>query len=243
MEKTGNNIKSVFCILDFSSCVEESDKKDDQADQIAQDFFANASATSSFQPVNVTSTLSLSQVREGVNKRLSDILRMIRGMNFSRKYENEHLRSPTQEEFAPFVDAVIAFRKEFRSDSEKLSFEEGLQVNEIYNGAMTQLVKAIAKKIQSDALYSRAIEQDRVKNNLLNPKKNFSKNAYLAVIQEHIEALAVHHPISQPLLEFRDLLNIQRFPEAKREPNTEETCALKILLDFFEHQMRPQGYL
>lgn len=158
-----------------------------------------------------------------LEEELADRIEAVNRMNFSRGHELDKKTYPSVEEMASLVSWIKSLEKGCSL------YKKAPEFKERFTALFSSFVAALLLRVKNQALLSRNAQLEC----LLLRQAEMDKNDFLgekSLIECHIEALQTKH--GQPLLEFRDLLNLSQLPWLSRKPSMTEQEAFRFLAEF-----------
>lgn len=183
----------------------------------------------------VRPTITFDQMRSIIDEKTSKLQEIIPALNYSREYEKSERRFPSHEEFAPLVDGFLDLNRSCQKLLPNFFREDYTSANAYYVEKMKSLITSLTTRVREDALQSRNLEKDLLENSSNKGKKKVEFNLYR--VQSHIDELT-NKPVERPILEIRELLNVQLFSHYTEKANTNEIGFFRMIWQFYERNMK-----
>ncbi|CCB87922.1 hypothetical protein [Simkania negevensis] len=160
---------------------------------------------------------------EELGNEVKEKIAALEEINFSRGHEREERTFPTTEEIAPMTSWLKNLAGLYDQYKKVPNFKKDFQL------LFSPYIEALLLRVKNQALLSRNAQLQML---LLNKDKmdKMDFEGQKSLVETHIEALQTKH--QQPLLEFRDLLNLSQLPWLKRKPTMDEQKAFQFLAWF-----------
>jgi hypothetical protein len=161
---------------------------------------------------------------EELDSEVQEKIAALEEINFSRGHEKDKRTYPTTEEIAPMISWLKNLDKSYDKYRKAPNFKKE------FKRLFSPYVESLLLRVKHQALLSRNAQlQELILNkDSMDEMDDFEGEKF--IVQTHISRLTTNH--EQPLLEFRDLLNLSGLPWLERKSTRDEIKAFQFLAQF-----------